>query len=129
MLGIISGRLSKPIDNRIQAFPYHNWENEFSIARSFGFQCIEWIFENQNKEKNPILSKKGIIKLLQLSKKFNVSINSIVLDNLMFEKLYGDPIKAQNTIRIIERMLISAFFIVSSNFFLVCLYHKSIPLI
>ena len=49
MLGIMSGRLSSKIDNCIQAFPHHNWENEFSIAKSFGFQVIEWIYEDKNK--------------------------------------------------------------------------------
>jgi len=110
MLGIMSGRLSPKIDNCIQAFPHHSWEKEFSIAKSFGFQVIEWIYEDKNKENNPILSKNGTERLLKLSKEFNISLNSIVLDNLMVEKLYGDPIKVQNTILNIERLLISAYY-------------------
>ena len=32
-LGIMLGRLSPPIKNNIQAFPYNSWENEFSQAK------------------------------------------------------------------------------------------------
>ncbi len=90
MLGIMSGRLSLPIDNQIQAFPHKTWRDEFALAKSYGFDCIEWVYEDRNKSENPILSDSGINELKLLSKKTGVSINSIVADNFMFEKFFGD---------------------------------------
>ena len=31
-IGFMQGRLSNLIDNKIQSFPWNNWENEFKIA-------------------------------------------------------------------------------------------------
>ena len=31
-LAITQGRLSPPVDNKIQSFPINTWENEFKIA-------------------------------------------------------------------------------------------------
>jgi beta-galactosidase GanA len=42
-IGIISGRLSPPIDNNIQQFPSNYWKKEFEKANRLGFDVIEWI--------------------------------------------------------------------------------------
>ena len=30
-IGIMGGRLSSPIENEIQCFPHHNWQEEFRL--------------------------------------------------------------------------------------------------
>ena len=47
-IGIMQGRLSPPIDGRIQAFPINDWESEFEKASKIGFDCIEWIFDMED---------------------------------------------------------------------------------
>ena len=48
-IGIMSGRLSSPIDNNIQQFPLNSWKNEFVKANELGFDSIEWIYDiNEN---------------------------------------------------------------------------------
>ena len=59
-IGLIQGRLSPPIDGRIQAFPLDNWENEFQQASKISFNCIEWVFDTI--PKNPILNKTELKK-------------------------------------------------------------------
>lgn len=40
-IGIIQGRLSPPQDSRLQFFP-QDWQAEFQLAKTIGFDCIEW---------------------------------------------------------------------------------------
>ena len=44
-IGIMSGRLSEKIDDRIQIFPINSWKEEFEKASKLGFDLIEWIFD------------------------------------------------------------------------------------
>lgn len=90
MMGIMSGRLSPPIENKIQAFPYHNWREEFPLAKEMGFECVEWIFEIPNMEINPICTDSGIAEMRRLSEQNGVKIASMVADNFMFERLFGN---------------------------------------
>ena len=39
----MQGRLSKPINGKIQSFPKDSWENEFYLAKDIGFKLIEWV--------------------------------------------------------------------------------------
>ena len=46
--GVMQGRLSKKIGNKIQAFPEKNWKIEFSKAKSLGLKSIEWTLDYKN---------------------------------------------------------------------------------
>ena len=81
--GIMQGRLSQIIGNKIQAFPTKHWKLEFSKARKLGLKSIEWTLDYKNLEKNPILNKKGQSQIKQLSKKNFIKINSITGDCFM----------------------------------------------
>ena len=60
-IGIMCGRMSPQIDNKIQIFPASSWKNEFTAASECGFDSIEWIFDLQ---KNPILDEENVIKFV-----------------------------------------------------------------
>ena len=57
-VGIMGGRLSNPIENRIQSFPKNSWRDEFETANKIGFDYLEWVFDNF--EPNPIMNKEQI---------------------------------------------------------------------
>ncbi len=84
-IGIMQGRLSEPVNDKIQSFPHNTWETEFEKAHSCGFQVLEWIFDDLE---NPILKDSEIDKIKSLSSKFNIEINSICADYFMKEKLF-----------------------------------------
>jgi L-ribulose-5-phosphate 3-epimerase len=86
-IGIMQGRLSTPINSRIQAFPIHHWEEEFQKASKIGFTSIEWIFDTFSP--NPIIDKMEIRKIDKISSEFNVSINSLCADFFMENKLFN----------------------------------------
>ena len=64
--GVMQGRLSNKIGNKIQAFPEKNWKLEFSKAKKIGLKSIEWTLDYKNFEKNPIFSKKGQLEIKRL---------------------------------------------------------------
>jgi len=86
-IGIMQGRLSTPINSRIQAFPINHWKEEFQKASKIGFTSIEWIFDTLSP--NPIIDKMEIRKIDKISSEFNVSINSICADFFMENKLFN----------------------------------------
>lgn len=85
-IGIMSGRLSPIIDNQIQCFPLNFWQEEFEKARFLGFELIEWVFDLS--VNNPIMNTSKIPEIKQLSKKYDISINSVCADYFMHKKLF-----------------------------------------
>ena len=81
--GVMQGRLSTVVNNKIQAFPEKYWKTEFSKAKKLGLKSIEWTLDYKNLHKNPIFSKKGQIIIKKLSKKYSVKINSLTGDCFM----------------------------------------------
>ncbi len=84
----MQGRLSSPIDNKIQCFPKNKWQDEFKEAASCNFACIEWIFDTY--EKNPIMNDFEITEMKSISNKFNVKINSVCADYFMERKIFNE---------------------------------------
>ena len=85
-IGIMQGRLSKPINGKIQSFPINSWENEFYLAKNIGFELIEWVLD-ENVKDNPILDKRFFSKIKAIKEKTGVEINSICCDYFMKNSL------------------------------------------
>lgn len=85
-IGIMQGRLSKPVNGRIQSFPANTWENEFHIASEIGYQLIEWVLDDNIKE-NPIVNKNLFKKVKNIKKETGIEINSICCDYFMINSL------------------------------------------
>ncbi len=102
-IGVMQGRLSPKIDNKIQAFPYKYWKEEFRIASENNFNSIEWIIDDI---KNPIMSKTGVSEIDKLSSDYNIKINSICcdifMDNLLFRISYE---KQKENLKIMKKII------------------------
>jgi len=85
-IGIMSGRLSPPVDNHIQFFPVNTWRDEFQIAHDCGFDAIEWVFDLNP---NPILQDDGINEINTLSKKYNIKVTAVCADYFMQKMLFN----------------------------------------
>lgn len=88
-LGIMQGRLSPPVNNRIQAFPHGYWQNEFALCAGYGLGCIEWLYEYDPRKKNPLDSDEGIAEIVKLRQEYDVQVNSVLADYFMIKKLFG----------------------------------------
>lgn len=82
-IGFMQGRLSPIVDNKIQAFPFGNWEQEFSIAKELGIECMEWTLDYPHLRSNPLLLKEKKKKILSLSDENEIDVPSLTLDCCM----------------------------------------------
>lgn len=79
----MQGRLSPPINGKIQAFPWDTWKEEFAIANDIGFDEIEFIFESARYRENPLFTKRGLKNIELLSKESGVQVNYVCADYFM----------------------------------------------
>jgi L-ribulose-5-phosphate 3-epimerase len=99
----MGGRLSTPIDNKIQSFPINSWEQEFKYAKQIGFDCMEWVFDTL--QPNPIITEecKNIQKNCQST---NLEINSVCADYFMEKLLFGvDQISLEKNLLILKKLI------------------------
>jgi hexulose-6-phosphate isomerase len=99
--GVMQGRLSKRVGNKIQAFPEKNWRSEFSKAKALGLKSIEWTLDYKNLKKNPILTKQGQSQIKKLSKKNLVKLNSLTGDCFMQNPFW----KKKNNQKLLEDLI------------------------
>ncbi len=85
-LGIMQGRLSKPLNGKIQSFPKDTWKKEFYDAKEIGFELIEWVLD-ENLEDNPIMNKNSFKIIDQIKKETQIAVNSICCDFFMTNSL------------------------------------------
>ena len=77
-------RLKKILYNIIQLI--HGKVN-FHAAK-LGLDCIEWVFEYPNYDKNALFLENGAESIIDLSKLHDVNVNSVVADYFMVKKLF-----------------------------------------
>jgi L-ribulose-5-phosphate 3-epimerase len=82
-IGVMQGRLLPKHKGRFQAHPVGYWQNEFPLAAELGLECIEFIFEYEDFEANPIWSDKGIKEIQQITKSTSVEVLSVCADFFM----------------------------------------------
>jgi hypothetical protein len=80
-LGIVQGRLLKPVDGKIQEFPFVNWEKEFHLLKKVGLTHMEWIINHNYYRSNPFFYCDLV----------GLPISSICLDNIItdFDNLHS----------------------------------------
>ena len=79
-IAIMQGRLLPPVDGRFQAFPADRWREEFPLAAAAGLAGIEWIFDVEGENRNPIATDVGISELREHSTRHGVAVESLCAD-------------------------------------------------
>ena len=82
LVGIMQGRLSPPVDGKIQAFPLTHWADEFPAAASVGLSSIEWILESPLPT-NPLWTDEGLARIQEQICRTNVRVDFICADYFM----------------------------------------------
>jgi hexulose-6-phosphate isomerase len=88
-IGIMQGRLSPRPPGKLQAFPSASWRQEFDRAKELGFDHIEWIFEADRAEENPISSSGGRSTIRRAMLESGVFVRSVCADYFMVHRLAG----------------------------------------
>ena len=87
-IGFIQGRLSPIVNDKIQAFPWDSWEEEFKIANSLGLKIMEWTLDCDNLYDNPLMTSSGQKRINELMIKYNISIPSLTGDCFMQQPFF-----------------------------------------
>ena len=101
-LGIMQGRLIPSRGRGIQFFPFGEWEKEFEIGSRLGLNEIEWIFDYDRFEENPIWTTTGVRKIKEVINSTGIKVRSICFDYFMRRAFYksrgekAEKIKKEN---------------------------------
>lgn len=82
-IAIMQGRLLPPQHGRFQCFPRHCWREEFPNAAQAGLDAIEWIYDLQGADVNPLATGAGIAEMHALSRQHSIAVVSLCADYFM----------------------------------------------
>lgn len=79
----MQGRLLPKYKDRFQAHPLGYWQDEFPIAAEVGLQCIEFIFDFNAYQLNPLWTIEGLKEIQNISKDTDIKVFSVCADFFM----------------------------------------------
>jgi L-ribulose-5-phosphate 3-epimerase len=94
-IGFMQGRLSPPVDGKIQAFPWDCWKQEFPAAQNLGLGLMEWTLDQDRLYQNPLLTPHGQQEIRRLCQAHRLGIPSLTGDCFMQAPLW----KAQGQVK------------------------------
>tara|TARA_Y100001936_G_C15981989_1_gene617280 strand:+ start:173 stop:1003 length:831 start_codon:yes stop_codon:yes gene_type:complete len=106
-IGLMQGRLSPLIGNKIQAFPVSNWQREFKMINKTSLNLIEWTLDYKNLSLNPLITTNGKKKIKFLKQKYSIKINSITCDCFM-QKPFWKIENNKEIINFLEKIIIAS---------------------
>ncbi len=104
-IGIMQGRLTPSEGKGIQFFPFGNWEKEFSFGKEIGLDEIEWIFDYDRYEDNPIWTEDGCQAIKERIKATGVKVKSVCFDYFMRRPFYKKIGSYEENIEFFARVL------------------------
>ena len=108
-LATMQGRLSPKEGGRFQSFPSKTWREEFARAAECGLDRIEWIIDDPEWEKNPLMTPEGRAEMAALSRATGVKVKSACADLFMPCPLHsGSPDEQRVREQALARMIAAA---------------------
>ena len=98
-IGFMQGRLCERVDGKIQAFPWRDWESEFSAASAIDLHLMEWTLDQDRLYENPLMTTLGQKKIRGLCQNYNVSIPSLTGDCFMQAPFWKTSGKARTDLQ------------------------------
>lgn len=105
-LGVFQGRLSPPRGRGIQFFPFETWREEFPAAENLELSEIEFIFDKERYEENPLWTNDGIKEIKRLRRSHGIAVNHICADYFMRDPFFrvAEEIKSRS-ISVLKRLV------------------------
>ncbi len=82
-IAIMQGRLQPPQGGLFQCFPRDCWRDEFPFAAAAGLDAIEWIYDVQGADVNPLATDSGIAEMHALALQHHIAVVSVCADYFM----------------------------------------------
>lgn len=107
-IGILQGRLTPARGRGIQFFPFGEWQKEFEIAAQLGLDNIDFIFDLENFEKNPLWSVSGRAEIKSLIKKTGVAVKYITADFFMRRPFFQNSVSQKENVGVLLKLIQAA---------------------
>jgi L-ribulose-5-phosphate 3-epimerase len=108
-IGVMQGRLLPKYQGRYQAHPVGYWQQEFEVAQKIGLDCIEFILDFNDAEKNPLIKEGGIEEIKAIIQQTGVEVRTICADYFMEAPLHSEDLSVvEKSQKIIIRLLENA---------------------
>lgn len=85
-IGFMQSRLSSNSKNKLQFFPWNNWEEEFYVGSKNNYRFIEWTIDSYKIDKNPFYVDRK--RISDLKARTNFHITGVTCDFLMENPYY-----------------------------------------
>jgi len=126
-IGVMQGRLLPKYKGRYQAHPVGCWQEEFPIAKKLGLDCIEFILDYNDYEKNPLVYSGGVEDILRTVENTGVQVKTICADYFMEAPLHAiDDNVALSSQRVLKNLLETAQELGVSDIVIPCVDQSSL---
>ncbi len=124
-IGVMQGRLLPKYQGRYQAHPSGYWMDEFPIASNLGLECIEFIFDFNDYELNPLLTKEGRLHIQTLEKDCGIKVLSVCADYFMEAPLHkGTSQSIEKSLNILSQLIYCCSELSVGNLVIPCVDHS-----
>ena len=108
-IGIFQGRLTPSRGRGIQFFPFEEWRNEFAVMNQRGLDEVEFIFDKERMEENPLWKTGGAKEIVKIAKENRITIKHICADYFMREPFHkSDPEERKRNVQLLKDLLYKA---------------------
>jgi hexulose-6-phosphate isomerase len=94
IFGVLQGRLSKPVNKKMQEFPINDWDKEFHLLHQIGLSGIEWLITPKNNLNNPFFTEQMLPP----------NILSVCVDTMVSNSFYKLEFMNENLVPVLNRM-------------------------
>lgn len=88
MVGIMQGRLTNKNGFFPQQFPWESWKDEFYLASKNKIDCIEWMFNYEKYDENPIATLNGREEIKTIVARSGVQVYSVCANYYMQSSIF-----------------------------------------
>jgi L-ribulose-5-phosphate 3-epimerase len=93
-VGVLQGRLSEPVNKKMQEFPSNTWKSEFNVLNSIGLSGIEWIITPNNNLNNPFFIESNL----------PLNVLSVCVDTMVNNSFYKNEFMNQTLVPVLDKM-------------------------
>jgi L-ribulose-5-phosphate 3-epimerase len=125
--GIMQGRLLPKFNNRYQAHPIGYWQDEFILAKKLNLDLIEFIFDYNDYELNPLMSLSGIESIQKIISETGVNVKTICADYFMEAPIHSAINSvSKKSLEVLKELIKNSSFLGVTDIILPCVDHSKL---
>ena len=126
-IGVMQGRLLLKYKGKYQAHPIGYWQDEFLLAKNLNLNLIEFIFDYDNYELNPLMSLSGIENIQRVIGNSGVNVKTICADYFMEAPIHSkDEYISKKSIRVLKELIKNVSLLGVTDIILPCVDHSKL---